>query len=176
MDTIAHGLWGGVAFGRRHFFWAFLLGAAPDLIAFGPFFFRWALMGFPSYPKAPGLNAPALEAMPSYVFAAYNVTHSLVIWTAVFLLLFLLFRRPVWIFCAWVLHILCDIPTHITRYFPTPFLWPFPTPYVEGIPWSRPWFLIVNYLLLGLSFGIWFWFRRRSKRMVEGKTQAQELS
>src|SRR5687767_16023031 len=41
MDVLAHGLWGGVAFGRKtRWQWrgAVWLGMAPDLLAFGPFF------------------------------------------------------------------------------------------------------------------------------------------
>src|SRR5262249_2950033 len=161
MDTLSHGLWGGLVFGRCHFFWALFFGAAPDLFSFGPFFFRWAWMGFPPFPQAPGLRAPALDTIPHYVFTAYRLTHSLVVWAAVFLVLWAIFRKPIWVFCAWALHILCDIPTHSTRYFPTPFLWPFPTPYVNGVPWSRPWFMITNYglLVLGLSF-LAVWKRR----------------
>jgi glucose/arabinose dehydrogenase len=164
MDTLSHGLWGGLVFGRRHFFWALFLGAAPDLFSFGPFFFRWAWMGFPAFPQAPGLRAPALDAIPHFVFTAYRLTHSLVMWTAVFLILWAIFRRPVWVFGAWALHILCDIPTHSTRYFPTPFLWPFSTPYVNGTPWSRPWFMITNYGLL--IFGFAFLALRKRKSQI----------
>jgi hypothetical protein len=163
MDTLSHGLWGGVVFGRRHFWWAFFFGAAPDFFTFGPFFLRWAFMGFPPFPHAPGLRAPALEVFPPYVFVAYNISHSLVIWTAAFLILWILFKKPVWVFCAWALHILCDIPTHSTRFFPTPFLWPFHTPFVNGIPWSRPWFLITDYALLILAFTFLWWRKRKSR-------------
>ncbi|MFO1518802.1 MAG: hypothetical protein U1F57_03925 [bacterium] len=162
MDVLSHGLWGGLLFGkRRFFFWALLLGMAPDLISFGPFFLNWAFHGFPPLPHAPGLRAPALEAIPPYVFAAYNVTHSLVVWTVAFLLLWAIFRKPVWIFCAWGLHILCDIPLHSSRFFPTPFLWPFPTPFVNGMPWSRPWFMVTNYSLLVLGFILVAWWRKK---------------
>ena len=41
MDVVAHGLWGGALFcprGRKMFLIAVLLGMAPDLLSFGPFF------------------------------------------------------------------------------------------------------------------------------------------
>jgi hypothetical protein len=85
------------------------------------------------------------------------------------LILFAVFRKPVWIFGAWALHILCDIPTHSTRYFPTPYLWPFPTPFVNGVPWARAPFMITNYLLLGVALGFYFW------RSPHGKTATRSL-
>ena len=165
MDTFAHGLWGGVAFGRRgwrYFLFATLLGMAPDLLTFGPRFFGWALAGFPDYPIEPGTTgAPALASLSAHVFTAYNITHSLIVWTAAFICLYLIAKKPPWLFCAWGLHILCDIPTHTTRYFPTPFLWPFETPYVDGIHWAQPWFLIPNYLFL---VGMLAWIVWRAKK------------
>ncbi len=41
MDVFSHGLWGGILFGRknkRNFLLAFLIGIAPDVFSFGPFF------------------------------------------------------------------------------------------------------------------------------------------
>ncbi len=153
MDVFAHGFWGAIAFGKKQgrrgikaLSFAFVIGMMPDLFSFGLWFFERALQGFPPYPIEPGTSgAPAIASLPGYVSAAYNVTHSLVVWAAAFVVLYALFKRKAWIFAAWGLHILCDIPTHTTRYFPTPFLWPFPTPYVDGVPWSTPWFMALNY-------------------------------
>src|SRR6185436_21093972 len=82
MDTLSHGLWGGAAFGqssRRAWLWAFFLGMAPDLFSFGPYFLthlgeigqRWAHRSF---------GPPDPMTIPTYVYHAYNVTHSLVMW------------------------------------------------------------------------------------------------
>src|SRR6185436_4595384 len=125
MDTLAHGLWGGAVFGqkKREWKWAFVLGMAPDLLSFGPFFLtrfgdiasRWAHRTF---------EPPDPHIIPAYVYHAYNVTHSLVMWALLFGLVWAWKRRVYWPLAAWALHILCDIPTHSTRFFPTPFLWP----------------------------------------------------
>ena len=174
MDTLAHGLWGSIAVGRNngisgrrsllYFVIAALLGMAPDLIAFGPRFFQWAQEGFPNYRIEPGTYAaPALDSLSAYVFTAYNVTHTLLVWLLLFAVVWFVLRRPLWILMAWGLHILCDIPTHSTRYFPTPFLWPFKTPYVNGLHWAQPWFLILNYSLLACFF-VWIFWRSRSKQ------------
>src|SRR5439155_3658591 len=88
MDTLAHGLWGGAVFGQRkesRWKWAFGLGMAPDLLSFGPFFLtrigdigeRWANHRF---------GPPDPSIIPAYVYHAYNVTHSLVVWAGLFAL------------------------------------------------------------------------------------------
>ncbi len=85
MDTLAHGLWGGVAFGRaskRDYILAFLLGMLPDLLSFGPFFLGWALQGFPEMMRSAD-GPPDPSIIPRYVYQMYNVTHSLVVWAAV---------------------------------------------------------------------------------------------
>ncbi|HWP57084.1 MAG TPA: hypothetical protein VNL14_04240 [Candidatus Acidoferrales bacterium] len=166
MDTLAHGLWGGVAFypqGRRRFALAFLLGAAPDLFSFGVFHVshpEWIMQRLSGRTTGP----PPLDLLPPFVFHAYNLTHSLVIWGAVFALIWFFAKRPPWPFLAWGFHILCDIPTHGLSYFPTPYLWPLPTPYVAGIPWSTPWFMMTNYGALLVAYLIAFgWARRKSR-------------
>jgi len=167
MDVVAHGLWGGVPFyrlGRRKFCAGVLIGMAPDLLSFGVFhvmhpdWFTRRLAGEISGP-------PALSILPTYVFHSYNVTHSLFVWAVVFGLLWAVAKHPPWFLGAWLLHILCDIPTHTESYFPTPFLSPFPTPFVEGIAWSTPWFMIANYagILVVYAATFFYFYKRRSE-------------
>lgn len=165
MDVIAHGLWSGAPFygrGGKEYLAGVAIGMAPDLLSFGVFHVThpgWISLRLAGEISGP----PPLAMLPSYVFHAYNVTHSLVMWAATFLLAWCLMKSPPWLLFAWLLHILCDIPTHGTAYFPTPFLWPFPTPFVNGIPWSTPWFIGVNYTAIFLVY-LWtiFYFRRRA--------------
>ncbi|HEX9444497.1 MAG TPA: hypothetical protein VGA73_10270, partial [Candidatus Binatia bacterium] len=106
---------------------------------------------------------PPLSTLPPYLFAAYNVTHSLVVWALLLGLLCIALRRFPWVWLAWGLHILCDIPTHNLRYFPTPYLWPFPTPFVDGISWATPRFMAANYAALAAVYlTILFYARRRA--------------
>ncbi len=164
MDVAAHGLWGGALFyrqGQRKYFAAARIGMAPDLLSFGVFHVthpRWIAMRLAGEISGP----PALGILPAYVFHAYNLTHSLVVWCIAFSLLWVLLKKPPWLLCAWLLHILCDIPTHTTGYFPTPFLWPFPTPFVHGIPWTTPWFMAANYTAL-LTVYCWLLFNFRTE-------------
>jgi hypothetical protein len=85
-------------------------------------------------------------------------------WTVGFALLWALIKKPPWLFTAWLLHIVCDIPTHVTSYFPTPFLWPLPTPFVDGVPWSTAWLMAANYAAMGIIYGWLVWtFHRRDR-------------
>ncbi len=182
MDTLAHGLWGGAAFGQRdnQWKWAFLLGMCPDLFSFGPFFLthigdigeRWAQHKF---------GHPDPRLIPAYVYHCYNVTHSLVVWIVLVIItafLYVWYRRSknedrtdmplhkgfladlrssisdLWPLGAWGLHILCDIPTHSTRFFPTPYLWPFPTPFYDGTSWGHKTFMLANYSGIALTYAV----------------------
>ncbi|MGH7928768.1 MAG: hypothetical protein ACREQV_13345 [Candidatus Binatia bacterium] len=165
MDVVAHGLWGGALFyaqGRKKFFAGLLIGMAPDLLSFGVFHVMhpsWITQRLAGEISGP----PALTILPPYVFYAYNVTHSLVVFAATFCLLWLATRNPPWLLGAWLLHIVCDIPTHTESYFPTPFLWPFPTPFVDGIAWSTPWFMIANYTGMIIVYSAMFLYLRKRR-------------
>ncbi len=156
MDTLAHGLWGGLGFypsGKKRYASAFVLGMAPDLLSFGLFHVthpQWLALRLAGKISGP----PPISSLPEFLFHAYNLTHSLVIWGAAFALLWMLQKHPPWLFLAWALHILCDIPTHNSGYFPTPYLWPFATPFVKGISWATPWFMVANYAALLLGY-VW---------------------
>jgi hypothetical protein len=166
MDTLAHGLWGGAVFGQKQnsWKWAFWWGMCPDLFSFGPFFLthigyiahRWA-----NHQHGP----PDPRIIPAYVYHAYNVTHSLVIFGILFLAAWWLYGRASWPFAAWGLHILCDIPTHSTRFFPTPYLWPFATPFYNGMPWARRRFMLINYGLIITTYLFLTMWKHRQRQL-----------
>ena len=159
MDVVAHGLWGGALFGQKsEWQWraAFLAGAAPDLIAFGPFLI--SQVGRSDYID-----------FPPYVYQMYNVTHSLAVWCSVTAIVWLLMRKFPWILSAWGLHIVCDIPLHEITFFPTPFLWPFHTPFVNGTRWAQLWIIFPNYLALTLTY-LWLRRRRQTQSTVVNQT------
>lgn len=162
MDIVSHGLWGGIALGRasRRSFWtAFLIGTAPDLFSFG--------LVFANGLRAHGLDffnglghPPDPALIPAYVHQLYNATHSLVVFAAVFGLVWLLRGKPFMALGAWGLHIAVDIFTHSEAFFPTPFLWPVSDVHVSGIPWSEPRIFFSNVGLLAALYA-WFFFRRK---------------
>src|SRR3989338_1675669 len=140
MDTVSHGLWGSFVFGRkrrRSFLLAFFFGVAPDLFSFGPFF-AGSLFGLFIRPPF-SANPPPESAIPSFVHLLYRPTHSLIIFAAIFLIIYLVRGKPLWEMSAWVLHIVYDIPLHTEHFFPTPFLLPISSSTVDGWNWGNPW-------------------------------------
>ncbi|PWB80143.1 MAG: hypothetical protein C3F08_05095 [Candidatus Methylomirabilota bacterium] len=158
MDFVSHGLWGGIAFGRtnrRSFILAAACGMLPDLVPFGP----WRLavfLGLAQRPPHHGWEPPDPWSIPTYVYRLYDLTHSLVVFLAVFAVISVLYRKPIWEICAWGLHVSMDIFTHSTRFFPTPFLWPISSVAVDGWPWGQSAIFVPNVILLALLYA-WFW-------------------
>jgi hypothetical protein len=84
-----------------------------------------------------------------WVHYLYQYSHSLIIFVIIFLLIWLIIKKPPLPLLGWAFHILIDIPSHSLAFFPTPFLFPISTyvfPY--GIAWSNAWFMIINYSAL----------------------------
>lgn len=152
MDVISHGLWGGIAFGRKNpknFLIAFLIGMAPDVFSFGVYMIA-RLLGFAGLSVSGGHMDQGL--VPQYVHMLYNFTHSLFIFFIVFLIVWFFLKKPYWLLGAWLLHILVDIPTHSFNFFPTPFLWPISNFMVNGISWSSPIIFIPDFIALILVY------------------------
>lgn len=165
MDILSHGLWGGLAFGRtrrRDYWLAFVIGLAPDLLSFG-IFTAATILGLSPSPHWQA-GPPAAAAIPGYVHTLYNYTHSLVIFAAVFGLIWLIRRKPYLPLLAWGLHIGMDIFEHSQAFFPTPFLWPLSAFTINGTPWSNPWIFFPNWSALLIGYGYWLWYAKRAKR------------
>lgn len=164
MDIVSHGLWGGIAFGRKNrvkFWLSFIFGILPDLIAFGGYFLMVFLRLTP--PPNFGMGAhPPVTDLPEIVYSLYDFSHSLIIFALIFFVLWLIFRRPVWESLAWPTHIVFDIFTHSADFFPTPFLWPVSNFQFSGINWSAPIIFIPNVSLLIILY-IWFFVWKRRK-------------
>lgn len=170
MDILSHGLWGGVAFGRKNkksYWLSFLFGVLPDFFVFRPLFIQNIFLhGFEFGQPPDGIT------VPTYVYDRYEVTHSLVIFALVFCIVWLIRKRPLWELGAWGLHILVDIPTHSDRFFPTPFLWPLSDVHIDGHSWGTPEVFIPNVGALVFVYVLWWW-RTRSKRESDLKSQSR---
>lgn len=166
MDIVSHVLWGGAALGRKKRS-DFVLAAAfslwPDFFGEG-IMFLLVILGLPGMP---GLEHghPDITEFPAYAQGFYNASHSLVLFSLVFALVWLLKKKPFLPLAAWGLHVLIDIPTHSYNLFPTPFLWPFSDFKVDGIGWDRPLVLAANFSLLAVVYGIWFYRQRTRKKL-----------
>ncbi|MEK6983972.1 MAG: hypothetical protein AABX33_05340 [Nanoarchaeota archaeon] len=158
MDIFAHGLWSYAIFHKKKYVWlASLFGVLPDILSFGIVFIINLLNG--------GLNRgpPAISSLPKWLFAAYNMTHSLVVFITAFVLIYLATKKWFWPLTAWGIHVLIDIPTHSFRFFPTPFLWPLLDYKFDGISWATPWFMVINYSSLLIVFVLIAYFNPRLK-------------
>lgn len=162
MDIVSHGLWGGIAFGRknRNSYWlAFAIGVAPDLFSFG---ILWIAATLGLSPRPDFSHGPPPESMiPTYVHVLYPVTHSLVVFLAVFFVAWMFWKHPIWELGAWGLHVIMDVPTHSAAFFPTPVFWPLIDWKFSGWPWMTPGILIPNVVMLVFIYGAWFLSRVR---------------
>jgi hypothetical protein len=169
MDILAHTLWTNAAArganaaakkNRVHVGWAAFWGVFPDFFAFTiPFVISlWGLLSgtateFPSHRNTEGFN------IAGYL---YQYSHSMVVWAVVFIVVWVVRKRPVFELFGWLLHILIDIPSHSINFYPTPFLFPvsdYRFPY--GVSWANPIYMIVNYTLLA---AVWIGIFLRSRR------------
>ena len=166
MDIFAHGLWTYAVFHRKKYVWlATLFGVLPDFLSFGILFFINLFNGnFHRWP-------PGLSTLPKWLFAAYSLTHSFIMFLSVFILVFLLTKKWLWPLTAWGMHIIIDIPTHSSRFFPTPFLWPLSDYKFDGTSWAAPWFMIANYSALAVVFLIIACNRAKEKKVTKFKKQ-----
>ena len=163
---------GALVFGRkgRTSFWlAFGIGLAPDLFSFGILWIA-ATLGLSPKPDFSHGTPPA-STIPPYVHHLYDVTHSFVVSLAMFAILWLVMKRPVWELGAWGLHVLVHIPTHSFAFFPTPFLWPLSDWKFDGWQWNQSTILIPNFTVLLLLYG---WFLLQQGRPVFKPERARD--
>jgi hypothetical protein len=161
MDILAHMLWANA--GARkvntvleekkiptiHIWWAAFWGIFPDLFAFGAPMIVSIVAFLTGQITFGGISHHGVSGGFDLASSLYNYSHSLVIFVAVFLIVWAYYRRPRWELLGWALHILIDIPTHSVTFFPTPFLWPISNyhfPY--GFSWRENWFMVINYIAL----------------------------
>ncbi|MBI5732950.1 hypothetical protein HY967_03255 [Candidatus Jorgensenbacteria bacterium] len=164
MDIVSHGLWGSLTFGRKNkksFWLSFLFGVAPDLFSFGIFFIS-TFLGLTERPDWTRAEPPSLSTIPAYVGYFYNFTHSLIIATSVFLIIWLIYRKPFLEMLAWPLHILFDIPTHSYQFFPTPFLWPLSNFKFNGHSWADPIIFFPNLAVLIILYAVFLIRKKRA--------------
>ena len=173
VDTLAHGLWTAAVYKaaqkpkeKKYNIWfATFFGVAPDIFSFG-ILFAQTVFGFGyGRPRFGAGGTPDSFYVPAYVHIFYDWTHSLIVFAAAFLIVWLIRRKPLWEMLGWALHILIDIPTHISAFFPTPFLWPISNYEVSGISWGNPIFMAVNYSSLVLAYSYLVWRDRKSRKI-----------
>jgi hypothetical protein len=162
MDTLSHYLWVVALYWQHPKRWIIgLFGALPDLLSFGPHIVESLFAGT--------LGRPELHTIPDYVFVMYDLTHSLVVFAVVALVLWFAARDWFWLIWGWALHILIDIPTHSAEFFPTPFLWPISDFMIDGISWGVVWFMIMDVTLL-VAVYTWLVMRKQRQNIISSRT------
>lgn len=168
MDILAHTLWANVLARKAKKIaekknkkiilsvgWTAFFGVFPDLFAFTIPFIMVVLkivtgkMSMSSFGEHhdPGIGFDLAANL-------YQYSHSVVIWAIVFLVAWVISKRPRYELFGWLLHILIDIPSHALSFYPTPFLFPiseYRFPY--GISWSNKWYMLINYSALLIVWG-----------------------
>jgi len=163
MDIAAHALWaaagGALALHRRWINRAELaaavgLAVVPDLVQFLPLL-AWVAFGtgswhaFADYAVAApgqGPELPHVVALASHQL--HCLLHSAVIATVATSTLWIGLGRMWWPLLGWWSHIVIDMFTHSSIYYPAPVLYPISSWSFDGIAWTQPWMLGLNYLLL----------------------------
>lgn len=170
MDVFAHWIWAYLAskfanlrLKKKLKNWlTALFGILPDIISFTPLF-AWLIVGLitgtstiGAFPHPVGIEPAARDTLFIFKLTGflYSAMHSMFVFLAVFLLCWLIFRKPILELLGWLLHIVIDIPTHSYQFYPTPFLWPLSEYKFNGISWGTPWFMIANYSAI-LIFYLW---------------------
>lgn len=169
MDIVAHTLWaavGAAAIHRRRplsqatVMATLALAALPDVLHLLPIA-GWWLFGDGSFAALRGyaLAAPGQEpGLPPlaqfWSHTLHCVMHSAPIAALVTAAVWVA-RRAFWIpLAGWWLHIVIDVFTHSAVYYLVPVLYPFTQRGFDGIAWTTPWFMALNYLALAAA-GLW---------------------
>ena len=176
MDIVAHTLWAAVsvtllhrrqALSRRAVVATLGLAALPDVLHLVPIAWWWlfadgtfaALRGYaiavpgqePGLPPWVQWSSHHLHCVMHSAPVAGLVT--LTTWAA---------RRAFWIpLLGWWSHIVIDVFTHSADYYAAPVLYPFTERGFDGVAWTTPWFMVLNYATLA-AVGGWL-VRSRSR-------------
>lgn len=166
MDIIAHGVY-NIALQKtiskdkkdpKDILTAFGWGIVPDLLAFGiPFSLAIFSGSLDHHAKLGGFDIAGI---------VYPYTHSLIIFGAIFFVVYAVRRKWYLSMLGWGFHILLDIPFHTADFFPTPFLFPisnYALPF--GIYWGAP-LIWISIWVVGLSW-LWAVFYRKQKGHLE---------
>jgi len=125
MNTLAHGLWGAALIPKQNKNWtiqAVIFSMLPDLVWL-PFMGAYLLLTRNSIPHS-------WADAPMWFFQIYSLAHSLVIWSAIFVLSSILLKKVQRVQLFWFLHILIDSPGHL--HFTPAFLYPISTYQYQG--------------------------------------------
>ena len=172
MDYFAHGFWTYLIFHRfRWKWWALFFGVLPDTASWFIFSIYNAFTNSVQW----GAGHPDFSGVPNWTWTLYGISHSIIVFSIVFIIVWLFTKNIQWVLIPWLLHILIDIPTHSREFLPTPFLWPLSEWRFPGFSWGVQWFMILNYSALILLYIYFFLIKPwREQRLFPRKSAPQE--
>jgi hypothetical protein len=188
MDILAHALWAGagaeLAGGRRPLkrrtvALIVALAALPDILHLLPIA-GWLLLGEGTFAALrtyaiamPGQEPPLPSVVQLLSHHLHCMAHSAVVAAAATLLVWVALRS-LWIpMLGWWSHIVIDVFTHSADYYPVPVLYPITDRGFDGLAWNTPWFMVANYVVLGMV-GLLLMLLRSTKRVrVEGRVATE---
>ena len=174
MDVVSHALWAAAAaeglrrrgtFTGRDVIVAAAFGAMPDLVGLLPVT-AWAV-GSPDALDAIGRYVAAVPGsepdMAPWARHAEHVMHC----SAHSLIVLALFALVAWRYgsamraalLGWALHIALDVPTHSSAYYAVTLFYPISEWRFDGVAWTTPAVLAVNWVLLAAT-GAALWLSR----------------
>lgn len=169
MDIVAHTLWAGAGAALIHrrrplsrgtVIAELVLAALPDVLHLLPIA-GWWLLGDGSFAALRGyaVAVPGQEPglPPSIQFWSHHlrcVMHSAPIAAAVSLMVSVACPEYWMPLFGWWLHIVIDVFTHSADYYAVPVLYRFTYRGFDGIAWTTPWFMVLNYAALA-AVGAW---------------------
>ena len=157
MDTLSHALYGKGLFGYKKYRWySFFFGIIPDIFSFGIYFIY--LIVFSEFE----FGRPSREELPYWVYDLYDISHSMVTALVFIAIAYKINKDFAWPMLAWPMHIIVDFFTHSIEFFPTPILWPISDYRFDGVPWSNPYVLVINFVLIFVIFI----YRRKNKKAL----------
>ena len=178
MDILAHALWAGVGVAAMARRWPTSLGQARTAVALAALpdighlipIAVWALLSGGSWQAlrgyafaTPGAEPWLPAAVQAWSHTLHCMMHSAVIASVVTMLAWIRWRWLLTPLTGWWSHIVFDVFTHSNDYYPSPVLYPITERGLDGIAWPTPWFMALNYAMLGLA-GLWLWCSSRKPR------------
>jgi hypothetical protein len=163
MDIFSHSLWTGAIYRKdKKIWWPIFFSVAPDIFSNGIFVVLSIIKGVSFID---GSREHLNPIKPDWIPVLYSIAHSLVFFAIVFLIVWLILKKPWWPLAAWGIHIVADIPFHSTQFSATPFLFPISSFKVDSISWSEDSFvLIINFCLLAIIYLGFYVLKNKKKR------------
>jgi len=167
MDIVSHALWAGagaevlghkVPMDRKARWQIVALAAAPDIVPLLPLI-AWALAGTAplaliySYIVATPASEPSLPPLlTAFIHHLHCTMHSAIVVAGITIVAWVVNRAFPLVLLGWWSHVLLDIPTHSADYYKVSALYPFADIGFDGVAWTDPGFLAINYSLLALVY------------------------